>query len=124
MVLWNIDKSRPICPQICEHICVAITNNSIKTNEKLLSIRELAIKIGVNPNTVQKSYEILEEKQVIRSVRGSGWYVCDNISQAIEFVEKMKKEKAEFFIKEMKKLGFSDVELIEYIKTNWGDNNE
>lgn len=124
MKLWNIDKSRPICPQICEYICVAITNNTLKTNEKLLSIRELAIKIGVNPNTVQKSYEILESKQIIRSKRGSGWYVCDDTKFAIEVVKNMKKEKALIFIDEMKKLGFSSNELVDYIKSNWGDECE
>ena len=64
---WTLDKSRPICPQICELISVAIANGEFAANEKLLSVREVALLAGVNPNTVQKSFEDLERRGVIHS---------------------------------------------------------
>ena len=86
---WIIDKNRPICPQICEQICVAISKGELEPKSKIYSVRELALEIGVNPNTVQKSYDELEKKGVLNSIRGSGWYVSEDISIAKEVVSKI-----------------------------------
>ena len=59
---WTLDKSRPICPQICEQICLAVANGEFAAGEKLFSVREVALMLGVNPNTVQKSFEELERR--------------------------------------------------------------
>ena len=62
---WQLDKNRAICPQICERLCVEIANGTLKPNDKLASVRELAIRAGVNPNTVQKAFEQLEQDELI-----------------------------------------------------------
>ena len=75
---WNLDKKRPLCPQICEQICVLISKGELKPGERLMSVREVAVSASVNPNTVQKSFEQLEQRGVIYSKRGSGWYVAES----------------------------------------------
>ena len=121
---WNINKSRPICPQICEQICVGIKNKELLPQEKIYSVRELAIKLGVNPNTVQKSLDILEEQGVIYSVRGSGWYVSEDISIAEKKVEKLVKNRVKEFLMEMENLGFDERKTLDYLKERLGENNE
>ncbi len=121
---WNINKSRPICPQICEQICVGIKNKELLPQEKIYSVRELAIKLGVNPNTVQKSLDILEEQGVIYSVRGSGWYVSEDISIAEKTVEKLVKNRVKEFLMEMENLGFDERKTLDYLKERLGENNE
>ena len=121
---WNINKSRPICPQICEQICVGIKNKELLPQEKIYSVRELAIKLGVNPNTVQKSLDILEEQGVIYSVRGSGWYVSEDISIAEKTVEKLVKKRVKEFLMEMENLGFDERKTLDYLKERLGENNE
>ena len=113
---WIIDKNRPICPQICEQLCMAIASKRLLSREKVYSVRELALKLGVNPNTVQKSYDILEEKGIIFSVRGSGWYVCEDTTNANEVVKGVVESKVLSFLSEMKQLGFDDDEVIKYLK--------
>ena len=86
---WELDKSRAICPQICEQLCVFIASGKLSSGAKLFSVREVAVSAGVNPNTVQKSFEQLEQKGIIYSVRGSGWYVGENVSSAKEMVNEL-----------------------------------
>ena len=121
---WNINKSLPICPQICEFISLGIVNEKLKPGEKINSVRELALMIGVNPNTVQKSYDILEESGIIYSVRGSGWYVSSDITKAKEVVRLLVFEKTKSYIDAMKQLGFDFDKTLKYLKESFGDLNE
>lgn len=121
---WIINKSYPICPQIFEQICLAIANQEIKPHEKIFSVRELALKLGVNPNTVQKSFELLEEQGIIYSIRGSGWYVSEDINTAKNVVDELKLKKTEAYFLEMKQLGYSIESTIKYLNERYGNNNE
>ena len=112
---WILDKSRPICPQICEHICVAIANGEFSAGEKLLSVREIAIAAGVNPNTVQKSFEELERRGVIHSVRCSGWYVNESIDAASNEVSLLRMKKTKEYLDAMLHLGCTSDEVIKYL---------
>ena len=121
---WNVNKSLPICPQICEYVCLRIVNGELKANERISSVREFALKIGVNPNTVQKSYDILEEKQIIYSQRGSGWYVGDNYDLAKEVVKSQIDEKTKSYLYSMNQLGYDFKATIKYLNERYGESNE
>ncbi len=112
---WTLDKSRPICPQICELICAAVANGDFLAGEKLLSVREIALLAGVNPNTVQKSFEELERRGVIHSVRCSGWYVNDNTEAAEEELNSLRLQKTREYLTQMAQLGCGMDEIIKYI---------
>ena len=79
---WFIDKKRPICPQICEQLCLRIADGTFAPHAKILSVREIAVAAGVNPNTVQHSLDELERKGILYSVRGSGWFVGEDVTLA------------------------------------------
>lgn len=118
---WNINKSFPICPQICEQICVMIVKKELLPKNKVFSVRELALKIGVNPNTVQKAYETLESQKIIYSVRGSGWYVGEDIQLAINVVKALTDKKTEQYLLEMEQLGYNKEEIKKYIFERIGE---
>lgn len=118
---WSLDKNRPICPQITDRICVKIAKGEITNGQKLLSVREVALEAGVNPNTVQKAFETLENEGLIYSVRGSGWYAGDCQSLAKLKVQKLIKEKTEKYFSELEALGQSIESIKNYVK-EW--NNE
>lgn len=118
---WNINKSLPICPQICEQICVMIVKKELLPKNKVFSVRELALKIGVNPNTVQKAYEILESKKIIYSVRGSGWYVGEDLEIALNVVKELSNKKTTDYITDMEQLGYSKEEIKKYILERLGE---
>ncbi|MBE6608116.1 MAG: GntR family transcriptional regulator [Ruminococcaceae bacterium] len=115
---WKLDKDRAICPQICEQVCLRIALGEFAPGEKLLSVREVAVAAGVNPNTVQHSFEILEEKGILYSQRGSGWYAAEDISLAKDTLKKMIEEKTKAYFESMNALGLSVEETKKYVK-NW-----
>ena len=104
---WNIEKTKPICPQIYELICAEIASGEKAPGEQLYSVRELALKIGVNPNTVQRAFELLERDGLIYSVVGTGRFVGENCEMAKEIVQRLAEQKTEIYLGEMQKLGFS-----------------
>lgn len=112
----NLDKKRPLCPQICEQICFWIVKGNFPTEEKLPSVREIAVLAGVNPNTVQHSFELLEQQGILYSVRGSGWYVSSDISNAQEKIFNILKEKTELYFADMEKLGMTAEQTKKFIE--------
>lgn len=113
---WRLDKKRPICPQICEKLCVLIASGEINAGDKLMSVRDVALNAGVTPNTVQKSFEQLEQQGVIFSKRGSGWYVSDRLDIAKEILERLIHTKTVDYLNDMQNLGLDKKEIISVIK--------
>lgn len=113
---WKLDKKRPLCPQICEWICVQIACGKLKAGERLQPVREIAVEAGVNPNTVQRSFELLEEQGVLYSVRGSGWFAAENPAKAGQMREQLLREKTAAYFAAMQALGLEDEAVKEYVK--------
>lgn len=113
---WSLDKKRPICPQLCERLCVMIATGECSAGERLLSVREVALKAEVNPNTVQKSFEQLEQNGLIYSKRGSGWYVSTDTHIAENVLSDLVKAKTAAYLNDMRSLGLSEERIMEVIK--------
>lgn len=86
-----------------------------KPNEKIESVRDLATKLGINPNTVKKAYDELERRGVINTVSTKGTFIADNIQSLTnsKIEEKINKIKNE--IQELQKLGISKEEVMKKI---------
>ena len=112
----QLDKNRPVCPQICELLCVDIVNGVYDIERRLPAVRELAAGWGVNPNTVQKALDTLGEQGLLYSVRGSGWYVQEDITRAREVLQELRMEKTREFFAVMKSLGLSVEAIREFVK--------
>lgn len=113
---WSIDKSRAICPQICEQLCMRIAKGELKPGTRLISVRELAVQAGVNPNTVQRSFEVMEGQGIVHSVRGSGWFVAEDILKAQETLSRIINEKTAEYFEIMKTLGMSTENIKKYVE--------
>lgn len=110
-MVWNIDKSKPVCPQLAAKISAGIACGRYRPNEKLMSVREIAVEAGVNPNTVQKSFELLESKGLVYSVRGTGWFVSENTEISARWKDGAAKERLGRFFVEMVSIGFTVPEI-------------
>ena len=108
---WKIDKSKPVCPQLAEQISAAIACGAFKPNEKLSSVREIAVEAGVNPNTVQKTFESLESDGLVYSVRGTGWFVSENSDVSAKWKKEITKEKTDLFFSQMISIGYTVPEI-------------
>lgn len=117
---WILDKKRPLCPQICEQICAQIACCKLQPGERLLSVREVAVEAGVNPNTVQRSFETLEQQGILYSVRGSGWFASENTDKARETLQTLLQEKTKAYFAAMRALGMEPDAIKAYVK-EWNE---
>ena len=87
-------ESQAIYLQIADYVCEKILLKEWVQGERIPSVRELAIQLEVNPNTVMRTYEFLQQQEVIFNQRGIGFFAApDGIRQATlyrreAFVEK------------------------------------
>ena len=112
------DNDRPIYIQLVEQLKEYIVAGKIKAGEKLPSVRDLAIKIKVNPNTVQKALAEIENQKLIYTERTNGKFVTENE----ELIENVKKElanqKVQKYFQDMNKLGINKENAIKYLQEN------
>ena len=93
-------ETRSIYLQIADYICEQILKNMLASKERLPSVRDLAIELQVNPNTIVKSYNYLETQQIISMQRGIGYFITDNAKSNIVKLKKdsfLKTELPDFF---------------------------
>lgn len=78
----NLSGKAPIYEQLYNGVAVLISTGRLAAGEKLPAVREVAKQLGINPNTVQKSYFLLEQAGLIYSIPAKGSYVADNADAA------------------------------------------
>lgn len=72
--------------QIAEYMCEQILLDKWKLGEKIMSIRDMAIAIEISPNTVQRAYDFLQQKNIITNKRGVGYFTePDAAEQILQF---------------------------------------
>ena len=114
----NLDyQSRiPIYEQIVNNIEKYVAVGILREKSQIPSIRELANNLGINPNTVKKAYDILENKGVIMSISTKGTFISNNTKMVLE--NKIDKEinLIKDKIRELENMGISKKEIMERIE--------
>ncbi len=88
MIVLDYRDKRPLNEQVAEKIMNLIAQGGLVPGERLPSVRNLAMDLSVNPNTVQRAYAALEEKGYITTITGRGNYV----SEESQWKNNLKKE--------------------------------
>lgn len=116
-ILIRIDNDSPkaIYEQIYDEIIRLIFSKSLKPDEKLPSVRELASMIRINPNTIQKAYKYLEEDNYIYTVKGVGNFVKDADELRNLHLQNIKDELYRI-VNSLKELGLRDDRIVELVK--------
>lgn len=99
--------------QIADYICEQVLLQHWKEGERIPSVREMGITLEVNPNTVMRTYDLLQSTDIIFNKRGIGFFVSDDA------VNKIKTKKRKEFIEQeipsiAKKMFLLDVNLEEF----------
>ncbi|WP_316737906.1 GntR family transcriptional regulator [Pedobacter aquatilis] len=85
--------NKAIYLQIADYVCEHILLGKWKADEKVPSVRELAVDMEVNPNTVMRTYELLQNKGIINNKRGIGFFIdehaIDNVKnyRKVQFID-------------------------------------
>jgi GntR family transcriptional regulator len=85
-IIMQFRESQAIYLQIADYVCEKILLKEWKSGDRILSVRELAVQLEVNPNTVMRTYEFLQQQEIIFNQRGIGFFVTDNaLKSAIQY---------------------------------------
>lgn len=102
----------PIYEQIVKGVEKLVILNVLKPNEQIPSIRELACSLGINPNTVKKAYDILDNKGIIITKSTKGTFITEDIINAKNDRIKELVDELNDIVNELKNYGFSADEII------------
>lgn len=86
----QFSEEKPIWRQIYELIAMRVLSAEWAEGERVVSVREMAASVGVNPNTVMRSYEKLEADGIIYNRRGIGFFVSEGAKEHIRQLERQK----------------------------------
>jgi DNA-binding transcriptional regulator YhcF (GntR family) len=79
----EFNQSQAIYLQIGDYICEQILIGRWKEGDRILSVRELGVDLQVNPNTVIRTFEFLQNNEIIFNKRGVGYFVEENAHKKI-----------------------------------------
>jgi DNA-binding transcriptional regulator YhcF (GntR family) len=110
----DFKETQPIYMQIADWACEQILIDKWKSDGRALSVRELGALLEVNPNTVVRSYDFLETKEILVNKRGVGFFVAPSAADKIrEFrKERFFEEELPVIFKTMKLLGIGTEEIV------------
>ena len=115
------DNNIPIYIQLVEQLKIDIISGKLKSGERLLSVRDLALTCKVNPNTMQRALVELESLGLVYTERTNGTYVTDNQKLIDKYKKEYAREIVNKYFSSMESMGIDKNRAIEYLKELGGD---
>lgn len=108
-------KQKPIYLQIADRLMEQVLAGELKEEDRVPSVRDVAEAMGVNPNTVMRTFEYLQGAEIIYNRRGVGYFVSPDAQQKV--LEKQRREFIEddlpIIKQKMRMLGIDPRELLD-----------
>lgn len=114
MLTVNFSSRTPVYQQLYDDVIRLVSLGVLKSDTKLPPVRILATELGINPNTVQKAYRMLEKDGYIYSTVGRGSFVSNKLDQNQAEKIQAKNDLKESIDKAYKK-GITKDEMIELV---------
>jgi DNA-binding transcriptional regulator YhcF (GntR family) len=108
----DFDDRTPIYRQIYNQFSRSFAKGDIKTGERIPSIRDMAMQLKVNANTIQRVYQEMERDGLIVSKRGTGYFFTEDGNMVEKVSTDMAREAVGKFLDEMRALGFTKEKII------------
>lgn len=118
--MLEFEQNIPIYIQIMDTIKRDIATGKMRGGDKLPSVRELAARFKVNPNTAQRVYQELERENITYTQRGMGTFISEDADKLASLKKGMAKDIITAFLQGMKQLDFSNEEIVDMIKEHIG----
>ena len=117
---WDLDNNSPLYLQIAEKIKLGIVSGQYPPGSRIDSVRDLAEKSGVNPNTMQRALSKLEDEGLLSTNRTTGKYVTEDVKMIDKVKLELAKRHIEVFFVNMKETGFTGDEILAFIEAEAG----
>ncbi len=115
MIVLDERDKRPIYEQVVDKISDLIARGILKADEQMPSVRNLAVQLSINPNTVAKAYLELDRRGYTYSVKGKGSFVAGN-EKVLRDKQNDLKEELKTLCGRAKKIRLSEDDMIEIIR--------
>ena len=115
MIFVDVKDSRPIYEQVVDRFKLLILKGVIGQDEKLPSVRNLAVELSLNPNTIQRAYGELERQGYIYTVKGKGNFASGSDNLIDKYKEEIYKQLREI-CKTAISIGMTQEELVSSIR--------
>ena len=110
----EFNNNQPIYQQIIDRVLLSIAKGELTPGEKMKSVRDLAIELKVNPNTMQKALAKLEDMGYLYTERTSGRFVTQDIQQIEKLKTRLPTQITTNYIAEMQACGISLDGIVKY----------
>lgn len=114
---------KPIYQQLIDRILGDIMRGTLEAGEKLPSVREYAVEVGVNANTMQRVYKELEQMEITETRRGQGSFVTEDQKKILALRNEMKEQLVTTFLQNVAAFGFTTDEIIKSLQERGGVND-
>ena len=116
--MTDFRDDRAIYLQMADRICDDILSGKYTAGDRVPSVRELSVMLGVNANTVVRTYDTLTSDGIIQTRRGLGYFVTDDARDRILSVRKKRflEETLPEVARQARLLGISADEILEHLK--------
>lgn len=121
MITLDSRSREPIYAQLEKQIIKMINLGIYEKDSMLPSVRQMAIDLRINPNTVAKAYKNLEAKDILYTVAGKGVFVNNNDTKAIQPAAIKNVEAA---LIDAKNTGLNKQDIINIVNTIWKENTD
>lgn len=119
-VSWEFVSGRPLYLQLAEHIQLDVLSGKYRLGERLPSVRELALIASVNPNTMWRALQTLEEKGLITAQRTTGWFVTESQAALQAIRADMANAYTAEYLAKMRHLGYTNSGVLEVLQRGNG----
>ena len=113
---WQFSSRTPVYLQICSRIRADILGGVYRPDEQIPSVRQLALTAGVNPNTMQRAFTVLEAEQLFITRGTLGRFITTDTEVLERAREIMRRETVARLVEEAAAVGITPAELIEGIR--------
>ena len=113
---WQFSNNAPIYAQLVGQIRAGIVSGALAPGERLMSVRDLAMEAGVNPNTMQRALAELERDGLVYTQRTAGRYVTEDQAAITQARHALAAERVRSFLSDMGRLGLEKEELLSLLR--------
>lgn len=112
----DFTRDKPIYSQLVDLICGDILKGILEPGDKMQSVREYSLEVGVNVNTVQRVYKELESMGLTETKRGQGTFITIDDERIKHLREDMKVNLVNQFLQSIAAFGFSKEEIVQILQ--------
>lgn len=113
---WQFNSTQAVFIQIANRLRTDIIIGKYQPDEQLPTVRQLATEAAVNPNTVQKALQLLEDEGLLYTRATVGRFITPNVSVLSEARESLRRETVRAWLLQARELDISVNQMIDYIR--------